>query len=160
MASKIVYLLVLVVFGEPFSKIQAQMMFPESIPQMFNSTSQCRLCRFLFNFSEFWPFLSVALSQRKSKWKLRCLFAVSRNNFPLYPQYPNPNIVPLQNLIPFQAAIPATPTTGIQTCICVPIGTCTGIGTVPNPTTVDGSGIIDIRIVNNVILFFSKRIDF
>lgn len=78
--------------------------------------------------------------------------SVSRNLFPLYPQYPN--IVPLQNLIPFQGAAPATASTAVQTCICVPIGTCTGIGTVSNPTTpVDGSGIIDIRIVNNVNIY-------
>lgn len=41
-----------------------------------------------------------------------------------------------------------TPTTG-TTCICVPPGRCT-----TSPSTSDGSGVIDIRIVTGVWLIF------
>lgn len=44
-----------------------------------------------------------------------------------------------------------TPTTG-QTCICVPTGQCTPSGT----GNLDGSGIIDIRIVNSGVVSKQK----
>lgn len=72
---------------------------------------------------------------------------VSRAGFPLLSAFPIYN--PFQAVVPGQVVVtPATYTGTTQTCICVPTGTCTG--TVVQSTPVDGSGIIDIRIVNNV----------
>lgn len=80
------------------------------------------------------------------------MVSVSRAGFPLFTPFPlynpfPPIAVPIQPIQPitpptYQAAVPT------QTCICVPIGTCTG--TVVPVAGIDGSGIIDIRIVNNV----------
>lgn len=93
----------------------------------------------------------------------------SRAGFPLpFPLYnPFSGVVPaiqqIQPIAPIVPILPITPPTytspTIQTCICVPVGTCTG--TVPTAVPNDGSGIIDIRIVNNVIskliLYFFNR---
>lgn len=73
------------------------------------------------------------------------VFSVSRR-FPLFNQFPIFN-VPFPS-IPPPLPLPITPLPltlqPTQTCICVPIGTC------PTTGSGDGSGIIDIRIVNNV----------
>lgn len=66
--------------------------------------------------------------------------------FPFFTAFPPLFTVPFPTLPPFFTT--TTPSSSIQTCICVPIGTCAGT-TPTNPN--DGSGIIDIRIVNNVM---------
>lgn len=67
--------------------------------------------------------------------------------FPFFTAFPPLFTIPFPTLPPFLTTTTAQSTTG-QTCICVPIGTCAGGTTPTNPS--DGSGIIDIRIVNNV----------
>lgn len=72
--------------------------------------------------------------------------SVSRGGFPLlpapFPALPFPIVVPITQITP----PPVTASPSMQTCICVPIGTCTGTTVAPTPT----DGLIDIRIVNNV----------
>lgn len=86
---------------------------------------------------------------------------MSRYGFPLLSPFFNPfvPIQPIPQTQPIQPIQPLTPpayagTPVTQHCICVPIGTCTG--TVVPGTPTDGSGIIDIRIVNNVNNLFNQ----
>lgn len=78
---------------------------------------------------------------------------VVTRNFPIFAPFPPFNAFPA--IIPFAPGPqqfvppPQVVTPAKQTCICVPIGTCTTTGTPTNPI----DGVIDIRIVNNVILF-------
>lgn len=86
------------------------------------------------------------------------IISVSRAGFPLLAQLPIYNhfagVIPGPIPVPYPplpsvATIPTYTTPG-QTCICVPTGTCTGTIVTSSPN--DGTGIIDIRIVNNVCL--------
>ncbi|XP_031630000.1 phenoloxidase-activating factor 2-like [Contarinia nasturtii] len=70
---------------------------------------------------------------------------LSRSGFPLLSAFPIYN--PFQAVVPGQLVTPPTYAGAVQTCICVPTGQCTG--TIVPSTPVDGSGLIDIRIVNN-----------
>lgn len=83
------------------------------------------------------------------------LFSVERyfplfSKFPIFlkPTKPLPQLIPSYPLFPFPT-FPPIPTTssssvsGNQTCICVPIGTCSS-----SNGTSDGSGLLDLRIVS------------
>lgn len=91
---------------------------------------------------------------------------------PIYPPFPPlPPFPPFPPITPYPTVTTVTTTTTTttttrppipvvpqQTCICVPIGTCTGTTPTTAPTANYGAGLIDIRIVNNVqcILFSSE----
>lgn len=97
-------------------------------------------------------------------------------NQPIQPFYPPfPPLPPFPIITPYPTVTTVTSTTTTtttttrppipipvvpqQTCICVPIGTCTGTTPTTAPTANYGAGLIDIRIVNNVqciLFFFSK----
>lgn len=97
-----------------------------------------------------------------SEYMVFHIVSVSRAGFPLpFPLYnPFQGVLPIQPIQPIAPVLPPIlsitpptyptyPTPAVQTCICVPTGSCTG--TVPTTASGNyGSGLIDIRIVNNV----------
>lgn len=93
------------------------------------------------------------------------IIIVSRGRFPLFGPFgalsPYPAVIAQPLVQPVPIPVPTQPSPlplysallpAKQTCICVPLGTCSVIGTVPviSLPIQDGSGAIDIRIVNNV----------
>lgn len=100
------------------------------------------------------------------------ILLVSRGRFPLFGPYqpvinsypaliPQPIIQPIP--VPVQVQPPPPPyppppyspvPSTRQTCLCVPLGTCTGVGINPVISPPGQTGAIDIRIVNNVTYDF------
>lgn len=73
---------------------------------------------------------------------------ISAFNFPTGENAPPANDFMGDPGLSRQAITPAIVTPG-NTCVCVPTGQC-NFGTVPSTGNTDGTGLIDIRIVNSV----------
>lgn len=145
-------ILFVIASSDLFFMISAQMVFPEPIVPNGNSQRKLEYCfsrtyvKKKFNFTK-----NINISYKMCFYLTKIFSSVTRAGFPLFTPFPLfqpfPAVVQAQPIQPI-VVTPSTYQSAVQTCICVPIGTCTG--TTVRPPIVDGTGIIDIRIVNNV----------